>query len=151
ESITQVNRQYPPYIGGVETHEAEHTSRQSNRIHRIYAVTKDPSGGPYAMQSLGNGLTIFRVRSFAPGENYHFPLSASLVKILRSCRSRILHLHSIHDVPGPLAALLESKSGSSIVFTPHFHGKFSSSLGKLFFEASRPVLGMVMDRVNCII
>jgi glycosyltransferase involved in cell wall biosynthesis len=78
-------------------------------------------------------------------------MSASLAKILRSCRSPILHLHSIHDVPGPLAALLESRSGSSIVFTPHFHGKFNSRLGKLFFEASRPVLSKVMDRVNCII
>jgi glycosyltransferase involved in cell wall biosynthesis len=151
ESITYVSPRYPPYIGGVETHVAELTTRASARFRRVSVVTTDPSGGLSTRQSLGNGLTVFRVRSFAPGENYNFPLSASLVKILRSCRSRILHLHSIHDVPGPLAAILESKSGSSIVFTPHFHGKFNSSLGKVFFEASRPVLNMVMDRVNCII
>ena len=151
ESITYVSPRYPPYIGGVETHVSELTARASARFRRVSVVTTDPSGGLPSTQNLGNGLTIFRVRSFAPGENYHFPTSASLIKILRSCRSPILHLHSLHDVPGPLAAILESKSGSSIVFTPHFHGKFSSSLGKLFFEASRPVLGMVMDRVNCII
>jgi len=151
ESITYVSPRYPPYIGGVETHVAELTTRASAQFRRVSVVTTDPSGGLSARQSLGNGLTVFRVRSFAPGENYNFPLSASLVRILRSCRSRILHLHSIHDVPGPLAAILESRSGSSIVFTPHFHGKFSSSLGKLFFEASRPVLSKVMDRVDCII
>src|SRR5712664_611150 len=151
ESITYVSPRYPPYIGGVETHVAELTARASARFRRVSIVTTDPSGGLPSKQSLGNGLTIFRVRSFAPGENYHFPMSASLVKILRECRSPILHLHSIHDVPGPLAAILESKSGSSIVFTPHFHGKFSSILGKLFFEASRPILNMVMDRVDCII
>jgi glycosyltransferase involved in cell wall biosynthesis len=151
ESITYVSPRYPPYIGGVETHVAELAARASARFRRVSIVTTDPSGGLPSKQSLRNGLTIFRVRSFAPGENYHFPMSASLAKVLRSCRSPILHLHSIHDVPGPLAAILESKSGSSIVFTPHFHGKFSSSLGKLFFEASRPVLNMVMDRVDCII
>src|SRR6266446_7351735 len=151
ESVTFVSPRYPPYIGGVETHVAELTARASARFGRVSVVTTDPSGGLPSTQNLGNGLTVFRVRSFAPGENYNFPLSASLVKILRSCRSRILHLHSIHDVPGPLAAILESKSGSSIVFTPHFHGKFSSNLGKLFFEASRPVLNLVMDRVDRII
>ena len=151
ESITYVSPRYPPYIGGVETHVSELTTRASARFRRVSVVTTDPSGGLPSTQSLGNGSTIFRVRSFAPGGNYHFPMSASFVKILRACRSRILHLHSIHDVPGPLAAILESKSGSSIVFTPHFHGKFSSSLGELFFEASRPVLGMVVDRVDCII
>jgi glycosyltransferase involved in cell wall biosynthesis len=151
ESITYVSPRYPPYIGGVETHVAELTTRASALFRRVSVVTTDPSGGLPSTQSLENGLTIFRVRSFAPGENYHFPMSASLVKILRACRSPILHLHSIHDVPGPLAAILESKTGSSIVFTPHFHGKFNSSLGRLFFEASRPLLNMVMDRVDCII
>src|SRR6266699_5470400 len=151
ESITYVSPRYPPYIGGVETHVSELTTRASARFRRVSVVTTDPSGGLPSTQTLGNGSTIFRVRSFAPGGNYHFPMSSSFVKILRACRSRILHLHSIHDVPGPLAAILESKSGSSIVFTPHFHGKFSSSLGELFFEASRPVLGMVMDRVDCVI
>src|SRR6266568_96132 len=151
ESVTYVSPRYPPYIGGVETHVSELTSRASARFRRVSVVTTDPSGGLPSTQNLGNGLTVFRVRSFAPGENYHFPTSASLIRILRSCRSPVLHLHSLHDVPGPLAAILESKSGSSIVFTPHFHGKFSSSLGELFFEASRPVLGMVMDRVDCVI
>ena len=151
ESVTYVSPRYPPYIGGVETHVSELTSRASARFHRVSVVTTDPSGSLPNTQSLGNGLTVFRVKSYAPGENYHFPTSASFVKILRSCRSPILHLHSIHDVPGPLAAILESKSGSAIVFTPHFHGKFSSNLGKIFFEASRPVLNIVMDRVDCII
>ena len=151
ESITYVSPRYPPFIGGVETHVAELAARASARFRRVSVVTTDPSGRLSARQSLGNGLTVFRVRSLAPGGNYHFPMSVSLVRILRSCRSRILHLHSIHDVPGPLAAILESKSGSPIVFTPHFHGKFNSSLGKLFFEASRPVLSKVMDRADCII
>jgi len=151
ESITFVSPRYPPYIGGVETHVAELTSRAAARFRRVSVVTTDPSGELPTTQSFGDALTVFRVRSFAPGENYHFPVSTSLVKILRRCRSRILHLHSIHDVPGPLAAVLEASSESSIVFTPHFHGKFSSNLGRLFFEATRPVLSRIMNRVNCII
>jgi glycosyltransferase involved in cell wall biosynthesis len=151
ESITFVSPRYPPYIGGVETHVAEITARASARFRRVSVVTTDPSGDLPATQSFGDVLTVFRVRSFAPGENYHFPISTSLVKILRTCRSRILHLHSIHDVPGPLAAILEANSDSSIVFTPHFHGEFSSHLGKIFFEATLPILRRIMDRVNCII
>jgi glycosyltransferase involved in cell wall biosynthesis len=151
DSITFVSPRYPPYIGGVETHVAELTTRASARFRRVSVVTTDPLGDLPATQILGDALTVFRVRSFAPGENYHFPISTNLVKILRASRSRILHLHSIHDVPGPLAAIAEGNSGSSIVFTPHFHGKFSSSLGRLFFEATRPMLNRIMDRVNCII
>src|SRR5260370_32697639 len=151
ESITFVTPRYPPYIGGVETHVAELSSRASARFRRVSVVTTDPSGDLPATENIGDALTVFRVRSFAPGENYHFPVSTSLVRILRGCRSRILHLHSIHDVPGPLAAILEGNSDSSIVFTPHFHGEFSSNLGKIFFEATLPVLRRIMHRVNCII
>jgi glycosyltransferase involved in cell wall biosynthesis len=151
ESITFVSPRYPPYIGGVETHVAELSSRASARFRRVSVVTTDPSGDLPTTENIGDALTVFRVRSFAPGENYHFPVSTSLVRILRGCRSRILHLHSIHDVPGPLAAILEGNSDSSIVFTPHFHGEFSSNLGKIFFEATLPVLRRIMDRVNCII
>ena len=84
ESITYVSPRYPPYIGGVETHVSELTTRASGRFRRVSVVTTDPSGGLPSTQSLGNGSTIFRVRSFAPGGNYHFPMSASFVKILRS-------------------------------------------------------------------
>jgi len=151
ESITYVSPRFHPYIGGVETHVAELAARAPARFRRVSIVTTDPSGSLSPMERLGNGSTLFRVRSFAPRENYHIPLSVSFVKILRSCRSPILHLHSIHDAPGPLAGLIEAKSDSAIVFTPHFLGEAKSSLGKLFFEASRPFLSRVMDRVDRII
>src|SRR3989442_13573009 len=98
ESITYVSPRYPPYIGGVETHVAELTTRASARFRRVSVVTTDPSGDLPPTQTFGDILTVFRVRSFAPGENYHFPVSTSLLKVLRACRSRILHLRSIHNV-----------------------------------------------------
>src|SRR5207245_9988170 len=72
ESITYVSPRYPPYIGGVETHVAELTTRASARFRRVSVVTTDPSGGLSAKQSLAKGLTVFRVSSLAPGENYTF-------------------------------------------------------------------------------
>lgn len=149
--VTYVSPRYPPYIGGVEKHVAELSSRASDQFHRVSVVTTDPSGGLPSTEDLGNGLTVFRVKSFAPRGNFLIPTSASLVKILQRCNSPILHLHSIHDAPGPLAALLAGRSASSIVLTPHFHGEFCSSLGKVLFNASRPILNRVMNRVDCII
>src|SRR5437899_9775196 len=133
ESITYVSPRYPPYIGGVETHVSELTARASARFRRVSVVTTDPSGGLPSTQNLGNGLTIFRVRSFAPGENYHFPTSASLIKTLRSCPSPVPHLHSLYHVPGPLPAILDSNRSGSILFTPHRPAASSFHLGKLFF------------------
>src|SRR5207245_9534408 len=101
ESITFVSPRYPPYIGGVETHVAELTSRAAARFRRVSVVTTDPSGELPTTQSFGDALTVFRVRSFAPGENYHFPVLQSLVTILRRFRCRLIHIHLLKCVTLP--------------------------------------------------
>src|SRR5207245_11476841 len=98
ESITYVSPRYPPYIGGVETHVSELTARASGRFRRVSVVTTDPSGGLPSTQTTGNGCTILRVRSCAPGGNYHFQLSASFDTLLRACGSASLHQQRIRSV-----------------------------------------------------
>jgi glycosyltransferase involved in cell wall biosynthesis len=136
-------------VGGVETHVSELAKRSSGRFSKVSVVTTDPSGRLPKRERALDGSTVYRVRSFAPNENFYFPTLPGLVRNLREARSQILHLHSIHDIPGPLAALFESQS--SLVLTPHFHGKVNSMLGRLAFGMYRALLARLIERVALVI
>ncbi len=149
DSVAYVTARYPPYIGGIETHVSEIATRMSNRVKRVSIITTDPVGGLPSVQRSGEGPTIYRVRSFAPHENFHFPQMRSFSKRLRECHSQILHIHGIHDLPGPIAGFLENDS--RIVFTPHFGGSIYSRLGKVFFSFYRPIIKALLSRVDAVV
>jgi len=121
----------------------------NDRFKRVSVVTTDPQGNLPRRQHVRDGFDIYRIKSFAPRENYHFPWVPSLVKRLRECRSDILHLHGIQDVPGPVASVFDHESAS--VFTPHFSGQVQSGLGKFFFAGYRPLLNQLIDKVSFVI
>jgi len=149
ESVAYVTARFPPYIGGIETHVSEIATRMSSRAERVSVLTTDPAGGLPTVERLTEGPTVYRVRSFAPHENFHFPQIATFSRRLRECHSQILHIHGIHDLPGPIAGFIETES--PIVFTPHFGGSIYSRLGKLFFSAYRPLMRALINRVDVII
>jgi glycosyltransferase involved in cell wall biosynthesis len=72
-----------------------------------------------------------------------------MVKYLEKTRAKILHVHSVHDLPGPLAALF--RGDSQLVLTPHFHPRINSSLGRLLFSVYRPMLFKLMEVARGII
>jgi len=133
----------------VETHVSELAERAAAHLRKVSVVTTDPSGSLPKEQQVGKGPKVYRVRSFAPRENYHFPQLPTFVRYLEESRSSILHIHSLHDIPGPLAALF--RGDSLLVLTPHFHGKINSTLGRFFFSAYRPLLFKLIERVDRII
>ncbi len=147
-SVTFVSARYLPYIGGIETHVSELAKRAQARFGGVSVVTTDPLGLSPPVEQEANGLTIYRVRSFAPNENYHFP-SLTLVKRLKQCRSEILHVHGIHDLPGPVAGLLETEA--SVVLTPHYSGTVYTRLGRALFHGYRPLLLRLIKKVDCVI
>ncbi len=149
DRVAFVSPRYPPFLGGVETHVSELASRAKKRYHQVSVITTDPVGYLPPIQDEKDGMRIFRVRSFAPRENYHFPLIPSFLKRLRECHPEILHLHSLHDVPGPLAGFLERKG--SLILTPHFHGAVYSMLGRVFFRAYSAALQGLIQRVARVI
>jgi glycosyltransferase involved in cell wall biosynthesis len=149
DSVAYVTARYPPYIGGIETHVSEIASRMSRRVRRVSILTTDPLGGLPPVERLSDGAVVFRVRSFAPHENFHFPQLQSFTKRLRECHSQLLHLHGIHDLPGPIAGFLENDSG--IVFTPHFGGSIYSRLGRIFFSFYRPIVKELISRVDALV
>jgi len=149
DSISYVTARFPPYIGGIETHVSEIATRVSKRIRRVSILTTDPVGGLPSIERLNEGPLVYRVRSFAPHENFHFPQIQSFTKRLRECHSQLLHIHGIHDLPGPIAGFLEHDS--PIVFTPHFGGSIYSRLGKLLFSLYRPMIKELILRVDAVI
>jgi glycosyltransferase involved in cell wall biosynthesis len=149
ESVAYVTARFPPYIGGIETHVSEIATRVSKRTKRVSILTTDPVGGLPSIERLNEGPLVYRVRSFAPHENFHFPQIRSFTKRLRECHSEVLHIHGIHDLPGPIAGFLEHDS--PIVFTPHFGGSIYSRLGKLLFTLYRPMIKELILRVDAVI
>src|SRR5947209_20098662 len=92
---------------------------------------------------------IFMIKTFTHRVYYDFPWVPDLVKRLKECRSEILHLHGIQDVPGPVASMFDD--GSATIFTPHFSGQVQSGLGKFFFAGYRPLLNQLIDKVSFVI
>jgi glycosyltransferase involved in cell wall biosynthesis len=151
DSITIVSPRYPPYVGGVETHVSQLAKRATKFFRKVSVITTDPLGHLPAVQEVDDYLTIFRIRSLAPRENYHFPSPSGLFKVLRRSRPQVLHLHCIHDVPGPIAGIM--RGHSSLIFTPHYVGRLNSGLGKILFGAYRPFIRELVahvPRVICI-
>ncbi len=128
---------------------SELAERVKDRFRTVSVVTTDPQGNLPRIQHVQDGFDIYRIRAFAPSENYHFPLVPSLFKRLKECPSQILHLHGIHDAPGPLAGIFGGKG--AVLFTAHFSGQIHSRLGKFLFAGYRPLLRQLVERVAFVI
>lgn len=148
DSVCFVSPRFPPYVGGVETHVSELAKRAAGHFRKVSVITTDPRGSLPDFQEKENGLRIYRVKSFAPQENYHFPSPVGMLRCLKACHSEILHLHSIHDIPGPLAGLID---GNLSLLTPHFVGMVNSGLGRILFSAYRPILREIVEKVSYVI
>ncbi len=66
------------------------------------------------------------------------------------CRSTILHINSIHDLPGPVAGIFGAPK-AKIIVTPHYSGTFNTSIGRGVFRAYRPFLERMFTRADSII
>src|SRR6266516_4286426 len=74
----------------------------------VSVITTDPSWHLGHIQKTADGLTIHRIRSFAPSENYHFPSPIELFAQLKESRPQVLHIQALHDLPGPVAGFMDS-------------------------------------------
>lgn len=148
DSLTIVSPRYPPYVGGVENHVSQLAKRATRFFKQVSVITTDPLQR-YPQIEKNNGLSVYRIKSFAPKENYHFPSLTGLYKLMIESHPQVLHLHCIHDVPGPIAGLM--RGNSSLIFTPHFVGRMNSGLGRILFGAYRPFIGELVARVPRII
>jgi glycosyltransferase involved in cell wall biosynthesis len=135
-------------VGGVENHVSQLAKRANRFFRHVSVISTDPLRRYPAEERIG-GLSIFRIRSFAPQENYHFPSPFGLFRLLKETRPQVLHLHCIHDVPGPIAGMMDGKSPS--IFTPHFVGRMNSGLGRILFEAYRPLIRKTVAKASRVI
>src|SRR5437879_4393484 len=106
--------------------------RAGKFFEHVSVITTDPSRHLRHIQKTADGLTIHRIRSFAPSENYHFPSPIELFAQLKESRPQVLHIHALHDLPGPVAGFMDSQS--SLIFTPHYVGRINSRLGRGRFK-----------------
>ncbi len=133
----------------METHVSEIARRTQSHYGNVTVLTTDPSGHLPSFETEENGLQVHRVRAYAPGENYHFPSPSIMEHLHGDCRSNILHVNSIHDLPGPVAGLFSS--ASKVIVTPHYSGTFNTSLGRSVLRAYRPLLGRMFKKANSVV
>jgi len=125
--IAQVCPRFYPYIGGVETHVQEISTRLVEKGLGVEVLTTDPSG-KLLKEEFINSLRIRRFRSWAPSEAFYF--SWRLRRHLLECSEDydIVHAHSYHAFPALYAA--QAKRRNKLVFTPTYHGS-----GHTFFRS----------------
>jgi len=148
--VSEVCHRYFPYIGGVETHVAEISTRLIRNGLLIQVLTTDPSGLLPKEENI-MGVKVRRFKSWAPNEAYYF--SPSLKKYLKKNSSQfdIVHAHGYHSFPALYAA--QAKGKNKLVFTPHYHGSghtfFRSLLHRPYRFLSRKIFSKA-DAIICV-
>jgi len=148
--IAHVCHRYYPYIGGVETHVEEISTRLVNRGLQVEVLTTDPSG-KLPMEETVSGVKVRRFKSWAPNEAYYF--SQRLRKYLgeKSSEYSVVHAHGYHSFPALYAA--QAKGRNKLVFTPHYHGSghtlFRSLLHRPYRFLSRKIFERA-DKIVCV-
>jgi glycosyltransferase involved in cell wall biosynthesis len=129
--ILIVSPGYPPTTGGIEK-VVQATSEALVTLGHQVEVAAQQRGEPTVSTEQSNGVVV---RRFPATNSRDFPVSASLVRHVRSRAKEfdVIHVHNYHAVAAASALLVARPT--PIVFSPHFHGVGNSRLAEL---AHRP-------------
>jgi len=146
--IAQVCPRYFPYIGGIETHVEEISSRLLRMGNSVEILSTDPTG-KLPHEEFIKGIKVRRFRSWAPNEAYYF--SPGLYAFLRVFSSEfdIVHAHSFHAFPSLFAAW--AKQTNLLVFTPHYHGMGHTFIRNALHKPYNIVAKRIFDSASLVI
>ena len=143
--VALVTQRFPPDLGGVEVHVAELARRLGAHGWAPEVVTEARSSG---RGTTAEGVPVLRFRrprtrspyTTAPG------LWAHLAR--HGGDYDLVHAHNFHALPALASALL---TRVPLVFTPHYHGLGTSSLGRVLHLAYRPAGRRLVSRAARIV
>lgn len=120
--VVQVVPQYPPHIGGVETHVMELSERLVKRGNKVTVLTAD-DGDDVKSHEFRNGVEVVRHQGIAPDGAFH--LAPGILWTLHRIDADVVHAHNYHALPLLFAAI--AKRDTRFIATPHYHGGSASS------------------------
>ena len=148
--VALVGPSFPPQVGGVELH----LQRLANELARlgceveVLVQWRHDDVEVESLQLLESGVIV---RWFPSRTHSHrFPVAPSLVRhlIRNANRFDVIHGHSFHAVPGPLAALLTDRP---FVFTPHYHGGGHTGAARTLHRVYAPIARRCFERAATVI
>lgn len=145
-NILQITHQYPPKVGGVGTHVAEISKRLADCGHNVTVFSADRSDVS-SRESIQEGVTVRRFRSFAPNGAFH--LAPGISPAIRRSNVDVVHAHNYHALVGLSAAL--GVTSERFIFTAHYHGGSASSIRDHLLTLYRPIGRQVLSRAHDVI
>ena len=148
--ILQVSARYFPFVGGLETHVEEISTRLIDKGFEVRVATTDPSR-KLPEEEVVNDVEIKRFISWAPSESYYFSGKLKRYLVENSSSFDVVHAHSYSSFPALYAA--QAKNSNKLVFTPHYHGAGHTAFRNLLHRPYR-LLGKKTfekaDRIVCV-
>ncbi|WP_029214961.1 glycosyltransferase [Kallotenue papyrolyticum] len=139
--IVQIYKDYPPVVGGIEQHVRVLAEGLAQRGQQVTVLTTH--AGRATREEQRNGVRVLRAGRLAYVAST--PLSLQLLRLARSLRADLVHLHMPFP-PGDLAALA-LPGAPALVVTYHSDIVRQRRLGQFY----RPLQQLTLRRAHCII
>lgn len=138
--VLMVTPRYAPFIGGVENHVQQVSSRMVRQGAEVTVLTTDPTGKLPRSERL-DGVEVLRVRAWPSKSDLYF--APGIYGVIRRGRWDIIHVQSYHTFVPPLAMLAARRAKIPYVLTFHGGGHTSrlrNSIRSLQRAMLRPLL-----------
>ncbi len=149
-NVALVGPGFPPQVGGIETYLARLADGLASQGCNVEVLVQSchadqPTSGT---ELLASGVLVRRFPSWT--RSRRFPIAPSLMLFLHrfSGNYDVIHGHSFHAAPAPLAALLTRQP---FVFSPHYHGGGHTPLARLAHKPYRPVGQRAFQRASAVL
>ncbi len=124
--IGMVSARCFPFMGGIESHIHEVSSRLAAMGHELTLLTTDPAGTLPA-QEMHDGVRIVRVGAWPPQSDYYF--APAIYQQISSGNYDVVHIQGCHTLVPPLGMLAAIRKRCPFIITYH-SGGHSSPLRK---------------------
>nr|MDO8044975.1 glycosyltransferase family 4 protein [Candidatus Baldrarchaeota archaeon] len=137
--IVQVCPRYYPYMGGVEKHVREISSKLVEKGFRIKIFATDPYiKSKYTEENI-DGILVKKFKSYAFQDTIYF--SYPLLRALKKTRADIVHAHGYRALPMLEAALAKDTNKAKFIVTTHLG---FSKMGKWLYKIYNPIFGKLI-------
>jgi len=145
--IVQVCPRYYPYMGGVEKHVREISSKLIEKGFKIKIFATDPYIKSKYVEENIDGILVKKFKSYAFQDTMYF--SYPLLQALKKTRTDIVHAHGYRALPMLEAALAKNTNKAKLIVTTHLG---FSKMGKWLYKIYNPILGkLILSKAEKII
>ncbi len=120
--VAMVAARAHPYVGGIESHVTEVSTRLAAKGFEVTVLTSDLGDGS-PRGEVRDGVSYERLRAFPRGRDWMF--MPALMRAIHADRFDVVHVQGIHTLSAPMGMIAALRS--HLPFVVHFHSGGSSS------------------------